>query len=201
MVTVPFGGIPYNITGAAVCSVTVSPLGFGLYTGTPVSIEVKQGTQIEPQSTTLDPLMDGGLPIALATVLTHANFTLGMAGYDYNAMQIAGGYQVGVSSASQYEIYPEAGGGGLPYFSMIMTGATADGNDVMLGLPLAKLDTLPNVSINMNEWTISEISGKAIANRKSVKYARAPYIKRPNTNRQTITLTAAFFNTFFDVAT
>lgn len=200
MVTqVNFGDVVFNVDEAAICAVNVPKLGEGVCTGTAYVVDILQGTEVNPVSTALAPLEDSKGVVALATVLTHAECTISMAGTQFTSMQIAGGYQIGYSSANQYDIYPEAGGGGLPWFACIMSGATADGASQMIGLPLMKLDNLPQVGMALRDWTMSEIGAKSIANRRSGMFQKAPYVMRPNLNNQVIQLTSTFFNAFFDV--
>lgn len=199
---VTINNVPYNIEDAVVCAATVNPIGYAEYTGTAVAVQILKGTSVEPETNALDVLTDRGSAIALASILSHANFTINMAGFDLTALQLVGGYSISSygTTPDEYEVLgPDAGGSGLPYFGLILAGAVADGSgNVMIGMPLCKLDNLPNVSLNENEWTMSEVAGKSIANKKSV-WSKKPYVIRSNESHTTITQTADWFNDFFKV--
>lgn len=192
-----YGDKPFNLTSLVVCAVAAD----GTHTGTPVRLVNGQQCQVEPQSAALDPLMGYGLVRELATILTHANFNLSQGGLDLAAWQIMAGLTLtesGVSPNKKSEAHRAAGGEGLPYFALIGSIASVNGSNIFMGLPKCKLDTVPSLQIQQNQFVIPSVAGKAIANESS-SYTDTPFILKTNETAGVITLSSAYFDTFFGI--
>lgn len=191
--------IPFNITSAVFCPMDAT----GTYTGTPVTLKYGKSLTLTPQADALDPLKAYGKVVELATVVTHAEWSIEQAGIDMDVYTVIASMQFesGGVNPNDYEVGTVvAGGEGLPYFGMICSAAALNGSNYLVGLPKNKLSNVPEMSLNENDWTMGDMEALSIVNVGSVLFPDRPFLIRTNRTSTPITLTAAFFNTFFGVS-
>ena len=162
--------------------------------GTVVSLAEGMALQFEPQADT-DNKKSYGLMRRLLTVFTHVNFTLGVGLLQADAIWVVTGVAVSTSGSGAsltQRLGFDAGGGGLPYFGVVGNFASDDGGDVVMGIPLNKLDKIPSLSSDQNQFILPESAGRGIANSASSTPRRALFIDQ-NKVAQTISNFDAFF--------
>lgn len=189
----------FNITDMVVCAMAQD----GTFTGTPVRLASGQECSIEPASEAFENT-GYGRTSELATVVTHAEFSLGQGAIDYAAYAIIAGTtndEYGTTPNQYAEVHKAAGGRGLPYFALIGKMAAIGGASILVGLPRAKLDTVPSFTMTQNEFIVPEAAGKSIYNKASTgRFEYVPFILKPYETTPTIALTVNFFDDFFDVS-
>lgn len=165
--------------------------------GTVVQLAEGQNLTFEPQADT-DEKKSYGLIRRLLTVVTMVNFNLGVGLVQANAIWVMVGITQSVSGSGDgltQRLRLDAGGGGLPYFGIVGNFATDDqggvGN-VVVGIPLCKLDAPPSLSSEQNQFILPESAGKGIANSQATNTRAVLYIDQ-NKAAQTITNFDAFF--------
>lgn len=189
----------FNITDLVVCA----QLQDGTFTGTPVRLANGQKCSIEPQAVEIEQT-GYGLTVELATIITHADFSLGQGAIDYAAYAIIAGTtndEYGTTPNQYAEVHKAAGGAGLPYFALIGKAASVGGSAILVGLPRAKLSTQPSLPMSENEFIVPEADGRSIRNpASSGRFSNVPFILKPYETSPTIALTVDFFDNFFDVS-
>jgi hypothetical protein len=70
----------------------------------------------------------------------------------------------------------DTGGSGLPYFGVVGNFASDDSGDVVIGIPRCKLDAIPALSSDQNQFILPESSGRGIANSASASASRGLFI-------------------------
>jgi hypothetical protein len=169
----------------------------GTQYGTVVALAEGQTLQFEPQADT-DEKKSYGLIRRLLTVITHVNFTIGIGLVQADAIWSMTGVTQSVSGSGAsltQRLRLDAGGSGLPYFGVLGNFASDDLGDVIMGLPLCKLDTSPSLSSEQNQFILPESSGKGIANSRCTNTRACLYI-----DQNKVSQTIANFNAFFGVA-
>jgi len=193
-----FGNVPFNITSMVVCAQNAS----GAHTGDPVRLANGQMMSIDPESEKLDPLMGYGKRVELATILLSATFSLSQGGLDLAAWKILTGLTLdesGTTPNQGQEAHKAAGGAGLPYFGLIGSLASTNSSNVLMGLCRAKLDNMPSLNAEQNNFVIPEVEGETIRNPGS-GYEDVPFIIKTYETAAEITLTSDFFDTFFNIS-
>ena len=162
--------------------------------GTVVSLAEGQMLQFEPQADT-DEKKSYGLIRRLLTVVTHVNINIGVGLVQANAIWVMCGIVQSVSGSGDtltQRLRLDAGGAGLPYFGVVGNFASDDLGDVVIGIPLCKLDTAPSLSSEQNQFILPESSAKGIANASASNPRGVLYIDQ-NKEAQTIANFDAFF--------
>jgi hypothetical protein len=165
--------------------------------GTVVALAEGQTLQFEPQADT-DEKKSYGLIRRLLTVLTHVNFNIGVGLVQANAIWVMAGVTQSVSGSGDsltQRLRFDAGGSGLPYFGVVGNFASDDLGDVIMGIPLCKLDAPPSLSSEQNQFILPESSGKGIANSLCTNTRACLYI-----DQNKVAQTISDFNSFFGVA-
>ena len=192
-----YGNVPYNITDLVVCAQNSA----GAHTGTPVKLQYGQECSVDPQAKT-DELTGYGLTVELMTIITHANLSMAQGGIDLDTYEIVAGMTVtqsGTTPNQEREAHKEAGGQGLPYFGMVGRLPSANGSALLVGLMRCKLDSLPSLNVEQNQFVMGEVGGKSIRNPGS-SYVDVPFILKQQETAGAITLTSAWFDTFFGIS-
>lgn len=148
--------------------------------GTPVLLAEGQTMQFTPQADT-DEKKAYGRMMRLLTVFTHVNFNMGVGLLQGDAIWVMTGLAQAVSGTSgaadaTQRLGFDAGGAGLPYFGAVGTFASDDNGDVAMGIPLCKLDSIPSLSSEQNQFIMPESAGKGIANSASDTPRRGLFI-------------------------
>ncbi len=162
--------------------------------GTVVALAEGQTLQFEPQADT-DEKKSYGLIRRLLTVITHVNFNISIGLVQANAIWAMCGVSQSVSGSGDsltQRLRLDAGGSGLPYFGVVGNFASDDLGDVVMGIPLCKLDTAPSLSSEQNQFILPESAGKGIANSLSTHNRTTLFIDQ-NKVAQTITDFDSFF--------
>lgn len=189
-------GVPqsiYTITNIKVAQWT------GAAYEAPISLTEGQNLQFEPQADTDQKKSYGGIK-RLLTVFTHVNFTIGVGLIQPDAFWHMTGVSIslqgttGEATAVQ-RLGFQTGGAGLPYFGVVGTFASDDGGDVVIGIPLCKLDSLPSLSSDQNKFILPDSSGSGIANIKSSTPNQGLFIDLRKTAAD-----ITDFGTFFGIA-
>lgn len=187
-------GVPqsiYTITGIRVARWD------GSNYGAPVSLAEGQTLQFEPQADT-DEKKSYGLITRLLTVFTHVNLNLGVGLIQANALWVMTGLAQSVSGSgatATQRLGFDAGGAGLPYFGVVGNFASDDQGDVVMGIPLCKLDAIPSLSSDQNQFILPESAGRGIANSASATPQRGLFI-----DQNKVAATVADFDAFFGIS-
>lgn len=186
-------GVPqsiYTITGIRVARWD------GTNYGTVVSLAEGQNLQFEPQADTDDKKSYGAVT-RLLTVFTHVTFTIGIGLIQADALWAMTGLAQSLSgsgaTASQ-RLGFDTGGAGLPYFGVIGNFASDDLGDVVVGLPRCKLDAIPALSSDQNQFILPESGGRGIVNSLSSTPNRGLFI-----DQNKVATTIADFDAFFGI--
>lgn len=162
--------------------------------GTVVAMAEGQMLQFDPQADT-DEKKSFGRIRRLLTVLTHINFNIGVGLVQADAIWVMTGIAQSVSGSGAsltQRLRFDSGGSGLPYFGVVGNFASDDLGDVVMGIPLCKLDAPPSLSSDQNKFILPDSKGKGIANSASSTPNTCLFIDQ-NKVAQTITNFDAFF--------
>lgn len=132
--------------------------------GTPIELPQPQDFEVDPQADT-DEIKAQGYLQHLLTVNTHATFTTSSAGLPFEALAIMAGLtndSSGSSPNQERTLDVDAGSDGLPYFAIVGKMVGEQDDDLHIGLPVCKLDSVPSWSVEQNQFVISEMSGRVI---------------------------------------
>ncbi len=159
-----FGEVPFGLQELLFMRYSI---GSGAYTGTVVNMDSDQLFSVEPQSDN-DEMRDSGAITRALSVFTKMNWTIGMGGWDVDALAIVTGSSSSSSGSTPNRVRTTkhfAGGAGLPYFGMIAAAPTDDGGVFVLGLKICKANAKPAAEWDgkENKFHVSEVEGVAIA--------------------------------------
>jgi hypothetical protein len=169
--------------------------------GAPVTVGHRQKMNIEPQFDT-DTIKAGGMMRAALSVATHNTFTLEYAKLQSTVLAVIAGETPSTSGVtpSQKTAFGLVGGGaGMPYFGVIGVFASEDGGNILVGLPLCKLDKYPAMGNDQNQFAVYSVSGTGIANEVSSAPSQLVFFEQ-NETAATAPADAAAVDTFFGIS-
>ncbi len=185
-----YGDVIYNITAMYVAALQAD----NTY-GTPALVEYGQEFPIDYEADN-DDLSGYGMTVELLSVIRKGTATFKNGSFNIASKTIITGTSESTSGTTPNQIGTtdfQAGGAGLPYFGLVVAGASTLGN-IVAGYPKCKLETIPKFNIMENKFVIGEAKIGMIAPSTTIrKFQR---IKR----YETITAPpsdASGFDTFF----
>lgn len=169
--------------------------------GLPQAVGDQQKLTVEPQFDT-DELKAGGMVRALLSVPTHLSLTLEYARLEAAVLAVVAGEspaETGTTPNVERAFGVSGGNAGLPYFAVIGSFAAEDGGNLLLGVPLAKLDAYPAPSNDQNQFGLYSVAGRGMANSACSAPNQLIFYKQ-NETAASLPATAAAVDTFFGVA-
>ena len=189
-----YGDIIYNIT-----AMYVAALGADNSYGTPALVEYGQDFTYE-YTADQDEIKSYGLIVEALAIIIKATGTLKEASLNIASKEIMTGSSESESGSTPNRVSIldiQVGGAGLPYFGLIVAGASVVGN-VLVGFPKAKLETWPSFTIEQNKFRMGEAKVNMFAPstviRKLVRTKKYETVTNPPTD-------AEGFDTFFSTPT
>jgi hypothetical protein len=178
-------------------ALTVAPWDGAAY-GSPVAVGDRQQLQVTPQMDT-DEVKAGGVVVALLSVATHVTFTLAYARLQPAVLSVIATDSPTTSGSSPAAVTDFGTmGGGLPYFGVMGAFASEDGGNVLIGLPLCKLDSAPAPANDQNQFATYSVTGRGIANPASDSPGRLLVVRQYET-AAALPADADAVDTFFGV--
>ena len=185
-----YGDVIYNITAMYVAALA-SDNSFG----TPALIEYGKDFSWEYAADT-DEIKSYGMIVDTLAIITKATGTLkeGSLNMDSKSIMTATSESTAGSTPNQITTIDfRAGGGGLPYFGLVIAGASVIGN-IVAGFPKCKLETIPSFTIEQNKFRMGEAKVNMLPPsttiRKLSRILRYETVTAPPTD-------ASGFDTFF----
>lgn len=147
---------PYSIRAASVASFNRTTESYG----TPVSAQNLQSAAFESENDT-DSVKELGRTTRMLSIPIGGSIALTTAGFDWSSLAVMTGMSntsSGSGTGEERTNEVDGGGSGLPYFGMILAMPADEGQEMHLYLPWCKLEQVPPVDPQQNQFAVPEIN-------------------------------------------
>jgi len=190
-----FAEVLYNPTRAI-----VAKLNSDNTFGTPQEIDYIQKLDFDFGADT-DTIKSAGLIVEKLSIATEVTGNIGMAAMNFAAMSILMGDtppSVYGTTPNQYQYLDiTLGGSGNPYFGLVVVYAATLGGNVIVGFPKAMLDKKAGFTMDQNKFRLGEAAWGAVAPSTTLRRCARVMKNETATSTGGVTLSSAWFASFF----